>query len=93
VRAIDLTSIDKTCIISPTIKKEVEDMEVVLSPKYQIVIPREVRENLGLEKGQKFAVIVKNGVISLVPVPSLEELRGMAKGIEMKGIRENEDRI
>lgn len=59
-------------------------MEVVLSPKYQIVIPREVRENLGLEKGQKFAVIVKNGVISLVPVPSLEELRGMGKRIEMK---------
>lgn len=53
-------------------------MEVVLSPKYQIVIPRQVRENLGLKKGQRFAVIVKNGVISLVPVPSLQELRGMA---------------
>ena len=68
-------------------------MEVVLSPKYQIVIPREVRENLGLEKGQKFAVIVKNRVISLVPVPSLQELRGMAKGIEMGEIREDEERI
>jgi len=81
------------CIIWQTTKKEVEDMEVVLSPKYQIVIPREVRENLGLEKGQKFAVVVKNGVISLVPVPSLEELRGMAKGIEMREIREDEERI
>jgi len=81
------------CIIWQTTKKEVEDMEVVLSPKYQIVIPREVRENLGLEKGQKFAVIVKNGIISLVPVPSLEELRGVAKGIEMREIREDEERI
>jgi len=81
------------CITWQTTKKEVEDMEVVLSPKYQIVIPREVRENLGLEKGQKFAVVVKNGVISLVPVPSLEELRGMAKGIEMREIREDEERI
>lgn len=68
-------------------------MEVVLSPKYQIAIPREIRENLGLKKGQKFAVIVKTGVISLVPVPSLEELRGVAKGIEMEEIREDEERI
>ncbi len=67
-------------------------MEVVLSPKYQIVIPKEVRENLGSKKGQKFAVIVKNGVISLVPVPSLEELRGIAKGIEMREVREDEER-
>ena len=68
-------------------------MEVVLSPKYQIVMPKEVRENLGLKKGQKFAVIVKNGVISLVPVPSLEELRGIAKGIEMREVREDGERI
>jgi len=68
-------------------------MEVVLSPKYQIVMPKEVRENLGLKKGQKFAVMVKNGVISLVPVPSLEELRGIAKGIEMREVREDEERI
>lgn len=68
-------------------------MEVILSPKYQIVIPREIRGNLGLKKGQKFAVIVKNGIISLVPVPSLEELRGIAKGIEMRKVREDEERI
>ena len=68
-------------------------MEVVLSAKYRIVIPREVRENLGLKKGQKLAVIVKNGVISLVPVPPLKELRGMAKGMEMREIREDEERI
>ena len=68
-------------------------MEVILSPKYQIVMPKEVRKNLGLKKGQKFAVIVKNGVISLVPVPSLEELRGIAKGIEMRKVREDEERI
>lgn len=68
-------------------------MEVVLSPKYQIVMPKEVRKNLGLKKGQKFAVIVKNGIISLVPVPSLEELRGIAKGIEMRKVREDEERI
>jgi len=73
--------------------KEVENMEVVLSPKYQVVIPREIRENLKLKKNQKLAVIVKNGVISLIPIPSLDELRGMAKGIEIKQIREEGERI
>lgn len=68
-------------------------MKVILSPKYQVVIPKKIREDLRLKKGQKFAAIVKNGVISLVPVPSLEELRGIAKDIEMREIREDEERI
>lgn len=68
-------------------------MKVILSPKYQVVIPKKIREDLRLKKGQKFATIVKNGVISLVPVPSLEELRGIAKDIEMREIREDEERI
>ncbi len=68
-------------------------MEVVISPKYQVVIPKEIRENLKLKKNQKLAVIVKDGVISLIPIPSMEELRGMAKGVKMEGFRENEERI
>ena len=68
-------------------------MEVVISPKYQVVIPKEVREGLKLRKNQKLAVIVKNGVISLVPTPSLEELRGIAKGLKIKEVREEKERI
>lgn len=73
--------------------KEVEKMEVVISPKYQVVIPKGVRENLKLKKNQKLAVIVKDRVISLIPIPSIEELRGMAKGVKTEEFRENEERI
>ncbi|RLE10486.1 AbrB family transcriptional regulator [Candidatus Aerophobetes bacterium] len=68
-------------------------MEVVISPKYQVVIPKQIREALKLKKNQKLALIVKNGVISLIPIPSLEELKGIAKGIEIKEIREEGERI
>ncbi len=70
-----------------------DKMEVVISPKYQVVIPKQIREALKLKKNQKLALIVKNGVISLIPIPSLEELKGIAKGIEIKEIREEGERI
>ena len=55
-------------------------MTVTLSSKYQIVIPKEIRDLLKLRPGQKLAFIPSNGSIKLVPVPELEELRGIAKG-------------
>ena len=58
-----------------------------------MVIPKQIREALKLKKNQKLALIVKNGVISLIPIPSLEELKGIAKGIEIKEIREEGERI
>lgn len=70
-----------------------DKMEVVISPKYQVVIPKQIREALKLKKNQKLALIVKNGIISLIPIPSLEELKGIAKGIEIKEIREEGERI
>ena len=39
----------------------------VLSTKFQVVIPKDIREETGLRKGQTFQVISKGGVISLVP--------------------------
>ena len=52
-------------------------MNVTLSSKYQIVIPKEIREALKLRPGQKLAFIPSNGSIKLVPVPELEELCGL----------------
>ncbi len=63
-------------------------MEVTVSPKFQIVIPREVRKQLGVVKGQKLQVIVRNGIITLIPERSLRDLRGLLMGMDMKGIRE-----
>jgi len=67
--------------------------QTVVSSKYQIVIPKEVRRQIDLEKGQVFQVIVRNGVISLVPDRPLSELRGFLKGLDTEGIRDKEDRL
>jgi len=66
---------------------------VTVSPKYQVVIPSEVRNRLKLRPGQKVAVIEKDGVVHLVPIRPLKELKGMAAGTTSKGLRdEGKDR-
>ena len=67
--------------------------EVTISSKFQIVIPREVRKQLGLKAGQKLKVVVKGQVISLVPEVPLSEMRGFLKGMGTSGIREDEERL
>ena len=52
-------------------------MSVTLSRKYQIVIPKDIREALKLRPGQKLALIPSDGSIKLIPVPELEELLGL----------------
>ncbi len=64
----------------------------VVSSKYQVVIPKQVRERVHLQPGQKLAVIVRGNVISLVPELPLEDLRGFVKGISAEGLREKVDR-
>ena len=66
---------------------------VPLSTKYQLVIPREVRERLELEPGSKLTVIEKGGILYLVPERPLAEFRGIARGTRRKGIREQKDRL
>ena len=69
--------------------------QVTISSKYQVVIPREVRERLRLRKGQKMLVFERNGFVQLVPDKDIKELRGIAKGMSssMEGIREEVDRV
>ena len=52
-------------------------MSVTLSSKYQIVIPKEIRELLKLRPGQKLAFIPSGAGVKLVRVPELEELFGI----------------
>ena len=65
---------------------------VTVSPKYQIVIPKTVRESLRLRPGQKMQVIEYEGRIELVPERDINELRGFLKGINTEFKRE-EDRV
>ena len=67
-------------------------ISATLSSKFQLSIPKAVREELHLHAGQKFAVITKGDIISLVPIPELAELRGIAKGADTSDYRDRNDR-
>lgn len=58
-----------------------------ISPKFQIVIPKEVREKLRLSPHQRLQVIDKGGVITLVPEVPLKSLKGIVKGMSKAGLR------
>ena len=64
---------------------------VTVSPKYQVVIPKEVRDSLKLQPGQKMQVVEYAGRIELIPERDIKELRGFLKGINTEFKRE-EDR-
>lgn len=53
-----------------------------LSPKYQVVIPKAIRERMNLQPGQQIQVIEYDGGIRLVPLEPIAALRGRAKGID-----------
>jgi len=63
-----------------------------LSPKYQVVIPKDVREKLHLKSGQKLTVVTKGGVIYVIPEKPIEAFRGFLKGMDTGNIREDQDR-
>ena len=65
---------------------------VTVSPKYQVVIPKTVREALNLRPGQKMQVVEYNGRIELIPERHIKELRGFLKGINTEFNREK-DRV
>ncbi len=68
-------------------------METVkISPKYQVVIPKERRETLSLTPGQQVQMIAFEGRIEMIPVRQISEMRGFLKGIDTTVEREA-DRI
>ena len=63
-----------------------------LSSKYQISIPKAVREAQHWEAGQEFAFIPKGGGVLLVPLGKFEDLFGIAKGASTNDYRDRNDR-
>lgn len=61
---------------------------VTVSPKFQVVIPKQVREQLNIQPGQKVQVLVYQGQIMLVPILPMAAARGIARGIETDVPRE-----
>ena len=65
---------------------------VTVSSKYQVVIPKDVRERLGLAPGQKVQALAVGGRIELVPVEPIERLRGFLKGMSSE-LERDDDRV
>ena len=61
---------------------------VTISPKFQIVIPKEIREKLGLSPGQRVEAIAYENRIELNPLRPIRQMRGFLKGIDTSIKRE-----
>jgi len=66
--------------------------EITISSKYQIVIPKSIRQQLSLEPGQKIRAICIGNRIELVPIRDIQEAKGFLKGINTDVERE-QDRL
>ncbi|WP_126445148.1 MULTISPECIES: AbrB/MazE/SpoVT family DNA-binding domain-containing protein [Sulfuricystis] len=64
-----------------------------LSSKYQISVPKAIRDDLHWEAGQEFVFIPKGKGVLLMPVPELEQLAGLAQGANTEGYRDRQDRF
>jgi AbrB family looped-hinge helix DNA binding protein len=65
---------------------------VTVSPKFQIVIPRAIRDSLGIQPGQKVQVILYGNRIELIPLRPIQETRGFLQGIDTT-IEREPDRV
>jgi AbrB family looped-hinge helix DNA binding protein len=63
-----------------------------LSPKYQVSIPKALRQQLNWRPGQKLAFIAKGKGVLMIPVPEREALVGIARGANVDDYRDRNDR-
>lgn len=64
-----------------------------LSSKFQISVPKAIRDDLHWEAGQEFVFIPKGKGVLLMPVPDLKQLAGLARGADIEGYRDRQDRF
>lgn len=64
-----------------------------VSPKYQVVIPKDVRKTLKLRPGQRLMIIAKENIIYMIPEASIHELEGRYSGMDTTGVRDEEERL
>lgn len=64
---------------------------VTVSPKFQVVIPKEVRESMGIVSGQKIQMLTYRNRIELIPIKPMKKMRGLLKGIDTD-VKRDKDR-
>ena len=65
---------------------------VTVSPKFQVVIPKEIRESMGIVSGQKVQILAYQNRIELIPLKPMKNLRGLLKGIDTD-VERDSDRV
>lgn len=65
---------------------------VTVSPKYQVVIPKQIRKDLGVRPGAKLYVVEYNHRIEYIPQKPIQEMRGFLKGLDTS-IKREKDRV
>jgi AbrB family looped-hinge helix DNA binding protein len=73
-------------------RSEIRMTITTVSSKYQIVIPKEIRERLKIRPGQKLQMIEIGRRIELIPVEPIQNARGFLKGMDTSNYRDEEDR-
>jgi len=65
---------------------------VTVSPKYQVVIPKAVREAMGIVAGQKIEILTHQNRIELIPIQPMKKMKGFLKGIDTS-VKRDKDRL
>lgn len=65
---------------------------VTISPKFQVVIPLEIRERLALKPGQRVRALAYDNRVELIPERPLKRMRGFLSGLDTT-IRRERDRV
>ncbi len=65
---------------------------VTVSPKYQVVIPKEVRESMGIFSGQKIQMLTYQNRIELIPIKPMKKMKGFLEGISTD-VDRDDDRV
>ncbi len=65
---------------------------VIVSPKYQVVIPKEVRDSMGIVSGQRIQMLTYRNRIELIPIKPMKKMKGFLKGLDTE-VKRDKDRI
>lgn len=66
---------------------------VTVSPKYQVVIPKAIRERMGISPGEKLQILSFDDRIELVRTRRMRDMRGFLRGLDPSFVRDEDDRI